>query len=218
MERWFPKDKIVITGNPVRNLVAKIEGKKELAAEYFGLSASKPTLLVIGGSLGALTLNESIASNLEKLADSGFQLIWQPGKNYAVQAQEATERIGKMGLKTTAFIDRMDYAYALADVVISRAGALSVSELCIAAKPTIFVPSPNVAEDHQTRNAQALVDSNAAILIADSEARSVLVPRALELLKDTHRRAELSERIASMAEQNADERIALEVLKLVTNN
>jgi UDP-N-acetylglucosamine--N-acetylmuramyl-(pentapeptide) pyrophosphoryl-undecaprenol N-acetylglucosamine transferase len=218
MEKWFPKDKIVLTGNPVRKNVTEFAGKRSEAAAYFGLDAGKRTLLVIGGSLGAFTINESIQIGLSKLAESGYQLIWQTGKSFAERATESVNGLNNPGLKTYPFIDRMDFAYAMADCVVSRAGAISVSELCLAAKPTIFVPSPNVAEDHQTKNARALSDKQAAILVSDADARLKLTNEVARLMGDEALQQKLSLNISALAHSNAAEHIAREVLKLIEAN
>ncbi len=218
MEKWFPKEKIVLTGNPVRKSVTEFAGKRTEAAVYFGLDASKTTVLIIGGSLGAFTINESVESGLKKLADAGHQLIWQTGKSFAERAANAIQKLNIPAFKTYPFIDRMDLAYAMADGVVSRAGAISVSELCLAAKPTIFVPSPNVAEDHQTKNARALSDKHAAILVADADARQKLIIELISLMGDQALRQKLSANIAALAHANAAEHIAQEVLKLIEVN
>jgi UDP-N-acetylglucosamine--N-acetylmuramyl-(pentapeptide) pyrophosphoryl-undecaprenol N-acetylglucosamine transferase len=157
MERFFPKEKIILTGNPVRKEIVDIEGKKEIALEYFGLEKGKKTLLVIGGSQGALSVNESIAVHLKLFADQDIQMIWQTGKLYYSKALEFIRHQGYKHVKIYEFISRMDYAYSVADVVVSRAGAIAVSELCAVKRPVIFIPLPHAAEDHQTKNAMALV-------------------------------------------------------------
>jgi UDP-N-acetylglucosamine--N-acetylmuramyl-(pentapeptide) pyrophosphoryl-undecaprenol N-acetylglucosamine transferase len=218
MDRWFPKDKIVLTGNPVRKQVTELGGKRPDAARFFELNPDKPTLLVIGGSLGARTINESIAANLDLFVQNGYQLIWQTGKGYAEEAAALVKAAKSDGIRTYAFIDKMDFAYAMADAVVSRAGAMSVSELCLAAKPCILVPSPNVAEDHQTKNAMALVNSEAALLVKDAEAGATLRPAMDQLLSDPALRSKLAANITKLAYANAAERIAEEVLKLIENN
>jgi len=185
LERFFPKEKIILTGNPVRIEMVRTEGKKEEALSYYGFDPSKKTLLIIGGSLGARTLNESVVAAYDELKESGIQVLWQCGKLYHEGLKERLSGREAANIKLTMFIDRMDLAYAVADVIISRAGAISVSELCIIGKPVILVPSPNVAEDHQTKNAMALVDKGAAILVRDKEAISELIPKALELLDNS---------------------------------
>lgn len=215
MEKFFPKDKIVLTGNPVRQDIKNLEAKRERAIEHFELDKNKKTILVIGGSLGAKTINESIDAGLEKIVDKNMQLLWQTGKWYADKAAKAVEPFQDKHIKTMPFIANMDYAYAVADLVISRAGASSISELCIAAKATVFVPSPNVAEDHQTKNAMALVNQNAALLVKDMEAKNKLVPQVLEVLDDELLLTKLRRNISKMAFNDSAEIIADEVMKLI---
>lgn len=217
MDRWFPKDKIVITGNPVRQEVIKLAGKKPRAIEQFNLDENKPVLLVIGGSLGARTLNESMALGSKKLEEAGVQVIWQTGKAYASLAHRVVKEKELKNIKVHDFISRMDLAYAAADLVISRAGAISISELSAIQMPCILVPSPNVAEDHQTKNAMALVNSKAALLVKDSEAREKLIDTALKTIGDEKELKELKENIGRMAHHNAAEAIAAEVMRLVQN-
>jgi UDP-N-acetylglucosamine--N-acetylmuramyl-(pentapeptide) pyrophosphoryl-undecaprenol N-acetylglucosamine transferase len=202
LDQFFPKEKIVLTGNPVRSEMVMIEGKKEEGIKHYGLDPTKKTLLIIGGSLGAKTLNESVTGKLNELADSNVQLIWQCGKLYYPGLKDIEKEL-PLNIKMVQFIDRMDLAYAAADVVISRAGAISVSELCLIGKPVILVPSPNVAEDHQTKNAMALVRKDASILVKDAEAREVLVPKVLGLLSDDAKCNELSKNIKSLSRPNA---------------
>jgi UDP-N-acetylglucosamine--N-acetylmuramyl-(pentapeptide) pyrophosphoryl-undecaprenol N-acetylglucosamine transferase len=184
MEKYFPKEKIVMTGNPVRQDILNVAGKKEEALKYFNLSYEKKIILVIGGSLGARSINVSIKNGLTKLAEKHIQLIWQTGKGYYATAKEATKEFEQDGINCYDFISRMDLAYACADIVVSRAGASSVSELQLVAKPCILVPSPNVAEDHQTKNAMALIQKHAALLVKDSETNSKLVETAIQLTSD----------------------------------
>ena len=214
MEKYFPASKIVMTGNPVRENMVDITGKRQAALEFFKLSASKKTILVIGGSLGARTLNESISNGLKKLADQNIQLIWQTGKNFFPKAKELTSEYSMLGIESYDFIREMDFAYAAADIVISRAGASSVSELAIVAKPSILVPSPNVAEDHQTMNAMALVNKDAAILVKDSEASMNLVSKAIELVNNNSLQKNLSIHISKLALNNSAELIANEVYSI----
>ena len=214
MERWFPKEKIIRTGNPVRDEVVKLEGKKARAQEHFGLDANRKTILVIGGSLGALTINESIQAGLERFREANVQVIWQTGKSYINRAEEALGAFDYDGVKAHAFITKMDFAYAAADVVISRAGAMSISELCLVKKPSILVPSPNVAEDHQTKNAMALVNHQAAILVRDVEARDKLVSAALPLITNENECKQLEGNIAGLAFENSVDAIAAEVVSL----
>ena len=216
MDRFFPADKVVLTGNPVRKDITELANKKSIGLTHFGLNPQMPVILILGGSLGARTLNDSLILNIQKLVDAQIQVLWQCGKFYHAEMQEKLAQIEDRGLvKLHEFLREMDLAYAVADVVISRAGALSVSELSIAGKPTIFVPSPNVAEDHQTKNAQAMVENDAAVLVKDTEAREVLIDRAIELLKDEEKKAQLSSSIKAMAKPNAANEIVDEIVKLI---
>jgi UDP-N-acetylglucosamine--N-acetylmuramyl-(pentapeptide) pyrophosphoryl-undecaprenol N-acetylglucosamine transferase len=215
MDRYFSKDKIVLTGNPVRKDILNLESKRAKALEHFAFSPSKKTLLVIGGSLGARTINESILGGLDQLMDAQVQVIWQTGKMYYenIKAQLADKEARTLRLHD--FLTQMDLVYAASDVVISRAGALSISELCIAGRPAILVPSPNVAEDHQTKNAMSLVKAEAAVMVTDSEARGSLVTEALKLLYDDQRCSKLKENIAHLAKPQAAAEIVNEIEKLI---
>jgi len=214
MERFFPADKIVVTGNPVRADLEEATGKKDEAQKFFNLSPDKKTILVIGGSLGARTINQSIEKGLDQLyATNDVQVIWQTGRYYYKDATKYLKAYRNISVWCSDFITRMDYAYSAADLVISRAGASSISELCLLKKPVILVPSPNVAEDHQTHNAMALVDKEAAIMIKDSESKEQLVPTALDLLKDSARLALLSSNCLHLAQKDSAARIADEILK-----
>ncbi len=215
MEQFFPAEKVLLTGNPIRRESIAIVGKREEALTFFGLDPHKKTILVLGGSLGAKTLNESVLAYLNDLKGEDVQLIWQCGSFYVDKLQE--ELAGKLpqNIKMLAFLQRMDYAYAVADLIISRAGAGTISELCVVGKPVILVPSPNVAEDHQTKNAMALVNKDAALLVKDSDAKKDLIPAALNLLKDAAHIAQLSENIKKLGKLDADVQIAEEVYKLV---
>jgi len=215
MEAFFPAAKIRLTGNPVRAGIADAPGKREEGLQYFGLAKEKPVMLVLGGSLGSRTINESVAGHLELIAQEGVQLVWQCGKYYYKDLLENVKDRLNEGQVLSAFISDMQMAYAVADVVISRAGALSVSELCLAGKPVIFVPSPNVAEDHQTKNAEALVEKDAAEMISDHKAREQLVPAGLKLLKDQSKRRSLAENIKTLARPDATEDIAKEIIALM---
>ncbi len=216
MERFFPKNKLILTGNPVRQDLLNLHGLKPAAAAFFNLKDGIKTVLVIGGSLGARTINESIASGIQKLMDEGVQVLWQTGKSYISEAKAISEKYPDR-LRVFDFVTRMDYAYAIADVVVSRAGATSISELCVVHKPCILVPSPNVSEDHQTKNSMAMVNQDAAMHVKDSEARATLVSTLLALLHDESRMQSLTTNIARLGKPDAAERIALEVLKLVKN-
>lgn len=213
MERFFPKDKIVLTGNPVRQNLFDAHIDRAEAFRYFGLQEGVPTLLVIGGSLGARTINESMLGGMDTLRKAGVQVIWQTGSFYYKQCTEAVPNPGEK-IKITEFVKRMDYAYAVADVVISRAGASSISELCLLGKAAILVPSPNVAEDHQTHNARALSDRGAAILITDADAVFHLVDTAVALLSDDARRSSLSTEVLKLALPDSANRIVAEIHKL----
>lgn len=215
LDKFFPRDKIVMTGNPVRKSMVETEGKREAAFEFYGLDSTKKTILVIGGSLGARTLNESVLNYLNDFEKEGVQILWQGGKFYFESLTEKLKEKDLPSVRMVQFIDRMDYAYALADVIISRAGAISVSELCLVKKPVILVPSPNVAEDHQTKNAMALVKNTAAILIKDSVAKEELIPAAFDLLKDTSLQNKLSLEIEKMAKPNATSDIVDEIQKII---
>lgn len=212
MERFFPKDKLVHTGNPVRQDLLNANDKRSEAFAHFGFDASKKTLLVLGGSLGARTLNESMRAHLTALKEADVQVLWQAGRLYIEEFEPLVKDYPT--IQITAFIERMDLAYALADVVISRAGALSISELCVIGKAAILVPSPNVAEDHQTKNSQALVEKEAALLIADAQAPERLLPEALALLQDEQRCKTLAANSKAMGIPDAAERIAKEVLRI----
>lgn len=218
MERFFPAEKIILTGNPVRQNLEG--GNKTEAIEHFCLTAGKPTLLVIGGSLGARTINRSIAAGLDTLMQAGINLIWQTGKTYYDDCRQALDTFlsahpeYSSSIACQAFISRMDLAYAAADVVISRAGASSISELCLLGKAAILVPSPNVAEDHQTHNAMALVNKQAALIVRDSDAQQSLISTAASLLQDPQRITSLQQNILTLAQRDSAHRIAQEVIKL----
>ncbi len=215
MDKFFQKNKIIMTGNPVRQDLFSIAAKTDEAYAFFGFVPTKKTILVVGGSLGARTINQSIIAKLEALAKEDVQVIWQTGKFYIEDAKKAAENFLSPNLMVTDFVSRMDLAYSIADLVVSRAGASSISELCLLAKPVILVPSPNVAEDHQTQNALALVKNNAAVMIKDVDANEQLVIKALELIKNEGQLKILSENILKMAEIDSADRIAAEVIKLI---
>ena len=214
MDKFFPRNKITFTGNPVRKDILEFQDKKLTALHHFGLLENKKTLLVIGGSLGARTINMSLLAGVERLAENDIQVIWQTGKSFLEKAQKAVIDKKLPQIKVTDFINRMDLAYAAADVVISRAGALSISELCLAAKPAILVPSPNVAEDHQTKNAKVLAENNAALMVADKHAEAFLVGDAVDLLYDETLQENLSRNIRKFAKPNAAEEIVKEITKI----
>lgn len=215
MEKFFPAEKIIKTGNPVRESFGDLDKIRNDALEHFNLSDSGPVVLVLGGSLGAGTINRSLAENISLIQQSGTQWIWQTGSHYFEDVNALVGITSADKIKVHGFINRMDYAFAAADIIVSRAGAGTISELCIVGKPVILVPSPNVAEDHQTRNAKALEERKAAILVPDEKAIELLVPEALKLLGDRTRRDLLSENISAMADRNADMRIAEEIMKLM---
>ena len=213
MEKFFPAAKLVLTGNPVRAAIAHSDRAEAL--QFFGLDPNRQTLLVVGGSLGARTLNLATAAALPRLREAGVQLLWQTGKLYFPEAQKLAAAHAADGLHALEFIQRMDLAYAAADVVVSRAGALSVSELCLTGKASVLVPSPNVAEDHQTKNAMALVGQGAAVLITDEHAAARLYDETLRLLADEARQHELQARVRALARPQATEDIVDELLKLI---
>jgi UDP-N-acetylglucosamine--N-acetylmuramyl-(pentapeptide) pyrophosphoryl-undecaprenol N-acetylglucosamine transferase len=218
MERFFPKDKIILTGNPVRQNLTS--GTKEDALRYFNeafgvnFTAARKTLLIIGGSLGARTINQSITAHIKELIESGIQVIWQTGKNYFADCKKSLEAMPHDTIICTDFVSQMPLAYALADLVISRAGASSISELCLLGKPSILVPSPNVAEDHQTHNAMALVKKDAAVLVKDIDAQDVLITNALTLIQDNDKLVSLHKNILTLALPDSARLIADEVMKL----
>jgi UDP-N-acetylglucosamine--N-acetylmuramyl-(pentapeptide) pyrophosphoryl-undecaprenol N-acetylglucosamine transferase len=212
MEKFFPASKLVLTGNPVRQDILTANQKREAAISFFGLNPSRPTLLIIGGSLGARTINQSMEKGLHTLCQMDYNIIWQTGKNFISKESEKVNTKSKLYI--SPFIYEMDLAYAAADLVISRAGALSIAELQLTGKATILVPSPNVSEDHQTKNALALTKNNAAVLVKDNEALNTLVQTAIDLMDDEGKRNQLSVQIAKMAVHQAAEKIATELLSL----
>lgn len=214
LERFFPSGKIVKTGNPVRQDLLEIAGKRKEALSYFNLSENKKTLLVLGGSLGARRINQLIAKEIVAMAAQNVQIIWQCGKFYYEEYQHFEDNDN---IRVRAFIERMDLAYAAADVIVSRSGASSVSELCIVGKPVIFIPSPNVAEDHQTKNAQAIVEANGALLLKEAQLDTQFAPTFSNLLEDEALRDELSHNIRQLALPNATKAIVDEIEKLIAN-
>lgn len=213
MEKFFPKEKIIITGNPIRNEILSQTTSREEACDFFELDPKRAIILSVGGSLGALTLNRSLADNLSDFEKEGIQVLWQTGKSFIETANLKVREHRAGSVIPMSFIQRMDLAYTVADVVISRSGALAISELCVKGKPCILVPSPNVAEDHQTRNAMALVHNKAAIMIPDSSAVKELVPAAIKLAKDTEMQKILSENIKKLGYPDA----AMEIAQIVIN-
>ena len=220
MERFFPAEKIILTGNPVRQALLDTKMSREEALKTFGLDPTRKTILIVGGSLGARTINESVLGHLDAIRESGVQVIWQTGKYYYSSIQEQLKSTGcaetlSQQLKVMDFIADMGAAYKAADLVISRAGASSISEFCLLGTPVILVPSPNVAEDHQTKNAMALVDRDAALYVSDAEAPSRVITLAIETVKDDDRLKTLSENILKMALPNSADIIADEVVRLI---
>ncbi|WP_289665148.1 undecaprenyldiphospho-muramoylpentapeptide beta-N-acetylglucosaminyltransferase [Flavobacterium panacagri] len=211
LERFFPKEKIVLTGNPVRQDLIDIESKRDEAITFYGLDPNKKTLLVLGGSLGARRINQLIEKELQNFLSQNVQVIWQCGKLYF----EEYKKYNQPNVKVVDFIERMDFVYAASDIIISRAGASSVSELCIVGKPVIFIPSPNVAEDHQTKNAQAIVDAKGAILLKESELESEFSIVFEALLKDSGKQKQLSDNIKKLARPKATQDIVAEIVKLI---
>lgn len=215
LDRFFPEEKIVYTGNPVRQEVVKIEGLKEKAFDFFKLDANKKTVLIVGGSLGAKTLNESVVGRLKELQEKNIQLIWQCGSYQFEEMKTLTAKLDMTGIVLTEFINEMQMAYAAADVIVSRAGAIAISELCIIGKPVILVPSPNVAEDHQTKNAMALVEEEAAMIVKDVDSREQLIPTLLGLMDDEKKQNTLSKNIKENAIDNAAERIVNVIKEII---
>ncbi|MBE7172043.1 MAG: undecaprenyldiphospho-muramoylpentapeptide beta-N-acetylglucosaminyltransferase [Williamsia sp.] len=213
MEQFFPKDKLVLSGNPVRSAIAHSHITREQGIRFYGLDPAKKTVLSIGGSLGAVSINEAVATHLELLAENSLQLLWQTGKPYAAKGKQLAQ--GKENIYVSDFITQMEYAYAAADMVISRAGAMAIAELCVMKKPAVFVPYPFAAEDHQTMNAMHLVQNGAGVLVKDNEANNKLVPLVVELSKDGMKLDELGQNIAQMAFVDADKRVATEILKSI---
>lgn len=217
MEKFFPKEKIAFTGNPTRKTATDITGKKESALKTFKLKSDAPIVLAIGGSLGARTINESIKNALELFNQKNFQVIWQTGKFYINDTKDFMSKNNFKNVYYNDFIKTMDLAYAAADIIISRAGAISVSELCIVAKPSILIPSPNVADDHQTKNAKSLVENNACVLLKDNEAINNLGETVIRLWADKEKCNELSQNIHKMAAPEAAQKIVDEIKKIAKN-
>ena len=210
MEKFFPAAKISLSGNPVRAAIVQAAVSKAEGVRFFSLDETKKILLVVGGSLGAKTINEAIDKDLEKLLDAGLQLIWQTGNPYAEKGKERAK--GKNGVFVKNFISEMEYAYSAADVVVARAGAMTVAELCVVKKPVIFVPYPYAAEDHQTVNAKQLVSKNAALMLADNEAKEKLVPMIIELARNDIKKNELKNNIGKLAITDAAVKVAKEIV------
>ena len=211
MKKFFPKNILMVTGNPVRNSIAASTVTRSEGLRFFGLDESKKTVLAVGGSLGARNINEALALHLDQFQENNLQLIWQTGKSTASDYRSMGE--GRNNIWVHDFIKEMEMGYAAADIVISRAGAMAVTELCVAGKPTVFVPYPHAAEDHQTSNAMSLVNKQAALIVKDSEAKERLVEKVIELSKDESLQENLKKNISALAISNADAVIAKEILK-----
>jgi len=217
MEKYFPASRIVVTGNPIRTDLLDTRESREEGLKEFGLETGRKTCLVMGGSLGARTLNESLLNGMKELNRPDIQVLWQCGRYYEKEVEQQVRQSGMENLKVLAFISHMQRAYAVADVIVSRAGAITISELCVVGKPAILVPSPNVAEDHQTRNAEALLAAEAAEMVPDSEAPGSLVTAMISLTLDNRRQEALSRNIKKLAIPDASARIAGEALKLLNS-
>ena len=216
MDRWFPKDKIVLTGNPLRNNIKPLDDQKEECRKFFDLNPDKKTILLVGGSQGALGINKGISAMLDTFKNNDYQMIWQTGTHYYDKAVEEVKNNGLQDrIKCTVFIDRMDMAYAAADVVISRAGAMSISELSLLRKAVVFVPLPTAAEDHQTKNAMSLVKENAALMVKNSETETELLPTVFALMENEERQNEMKDNIAKFAKPNAAEDIVNQIEKII---
>ncbi len=215
MDKYFPASIIAKTGNPVRKDILDLSAKRDVALAHFKLDGSKKTILVLGGSLGARTINNSVLGELDKVVKNGYQMIWQTGKFYYEDIKSRAKSFDLTNVRIEQFIKEMDLAYAAADVVISRAGALSISELCIVGKPVVLVPSPNVAEDHQTKNAAALTSIDAAVMVKDERAKDNLIAEVIELLKDVDRQKLLSKNIKTLAKPNAAVEIVNELMEII---
>jgi UDP-N-acetylglucosamine--N-acetylmuramyl-(pentapeptide) pyrophosphoryl-undecaprenol N-acetylglucosamine transferase len=214
MEKFFPAQKIIVSGNPVRASIVNNSISREEGVNFYGLNPEKKTVLSTGGSLGAKSINEAVDMHIDEFEKNDLQLIWQTGKPYADKAKQVAA--GRKNIWTNDFITKMEYAFAAADIVISRSGAMSIAELCVVKKPVVFVPFPFAAEDHQTVNAQSLVNKNAGILIKDNEVKEKLISAIISLAKDEIKQNELKENIGKLAVTNADEVIANEILKLIS--
>jgi len=215
MEKYFPASKIIVTGNPLRQSIGNTEILRKEALKHFRIKEEEKVVLVLGGSLGAGSINRCLAENIEKIAATDIRWIWQTGRNYFEDVNALVSVTQAANILVYAFIERMDLAYSVADIIVSRAGAGTISELCLAGKPVILIPSPNVAEDHQTKNALALADREAAVIVRDSDVNEKLIPEVLSLIHDEKRRNRLSENIRTLAKPDADVRIAEEIIKLI---
>ena len=216
MDKWFPAEKTILTGNPLRKAAVEVDGKKDKGREFFELNQHLPTVLVVGGSQGALAINRAISAHLQLFEKHQVQLIWQSGKGFFEEAKTLVETTGLTAyVRVTPFIDQMDLAYAAADLVVSRAGAIAIAELAVVRKAVIFVPLPSAAEDHQTKNAMRLVEKGAAIVVRNEEANQVLVKQVIELLADQKSIKKMAEAIGTFALPNADEAIVDEIVKII---
>lgn len=215
LEKFFTKEKIVFTGNPVRKVIEDMALTKAEGCAAFQLDPDKRTILSVGGSLGARTINETIKANLQYFKDNDIQLIWQTGKWFYKEAVEAVKNASADNIKVCEFISQMDSAYAAADIIVSRAGAIAISELCLVGKPVILIPSPNVAEDHQTKNALALANNGAAIMVRDAEALTALRPNLDELLSNNEKQTAMAQAIKSMGVRNAADKIVDQIEKII---
>lgn len=215
MQNFFPSGKLIVSGNPVRESIVSANISKDQAVSVFGLDASKPVVFVTGGSLGAKGINDAVALAIPALESHGVQLIWQTGKQYAEKAKVLTEN--KIGMWTGEFVSNMETAYAAADIVVSRSGAMAIAELCIVKKPTIFVPFPFAAEDHQTVNAKILVEREAAMLVKDVEATTQLLPAILDLIQNTSKQEIFKKNMGMLAIVDADQRVAQSILHYLDN-
>jgi UDP-N-acetylglucosamine--N-acetylmuramyl-(pentapeptide) pyrophosphoryl-undecaprenol N-acetylglucosamine transferase len=215
MEQYFPKEKIVLTGNPIRSQVIDIENKKEEAQEFFNLDNNKKTVLIVGGSLGAQSVNRAVIAHLSKWSSSDFQLVWQTGKTTYENSKTALEQSGATNIHIHEFISRMDLAYAASDLIVSRAGAIAISEISAIGKPVVFIPFPYAAEDHQTKNAQKLVSAQAAQLIKDSDVKEELFPVVEQLIHEDKLLQKMGNAIKEMGITDADDKIAKEFISLI---
>lgn len=215
MERFFPKDKIIFTGNPIRKVILNFKDKREEGKKIFGVNNGKITILVVGGSLGARTINESIKESISEFANNDLNLIWQTGTSFGDVAKNIIEDINIDGISSHMFIREMDLAYAAADIIVSRAGAIAISELCFVGKPILLVPSPNVAEDHQTQNAQSLVNKNSALMVKDVDAKRKLVSELISLSRNKDLQGVLSSNIQKLSVDNASVKIVDLALNLI---
>ncbi|MGB1033093.1 MAG: UDP-N-acetylglucosamine--N-acetylmuramyl-(pentapeptide) pyrophosphoryl-undecaprenol N-acetylglucosamine transferase, partial [Flavobacteriales bacterium] len=218
LERWFPKEKIILTGNPIRSSIGEINGMKKAAVAEFGFSETAPVVFIMGGSLGAKSMNLGVTNALQNWKERGYQVIWQTGKRYLKELQSSIDMTQFPNVKMLDFIERMDLAYAAADLIVSRAGAMSIAELALVGKPTILVPSPNVSEDHQTKNALAMTENGAALLIKDKEVGKQLSNSVEELMSSPQLLKEMGEKTKEFAKPNAAKDVVDAVERLVAKS